>query len=710
MKKITLIVFGLLFSINIFALSGGPDLFGYTWKDNTELGGPTYNWVDIVSPEFIVTGLGDDNSRGSFSMNSGGGIHPFTYYWYQVDQLWIGSNGYISFGNINMASIFPSIPDSNDNKHNFIAGLMADLTFTGTGNPAHCYYKVTGNNDSVIISFINVPFYSSNYPYFVGSNTFQIILDKTDNSILVNFQSSTGTTLNSDIKTGIENITGNIGLMPFTGTYPVANKSIKYYYPTNPTYFVHDGAAKWNSQPGSGGLFLPYPNFVTLTSNISNVGNLDISPPFTATGRIKNSVGTYLLNTTVPFTDSLFIGNDSTIVYPSYFIPSATGTYSYTSTISNVSGDAIHSNDSIIQELVMVDTSAFIQNLNYSDNIPDAPGISWTDGMGGLGVYFVPPSYPMTVNSTKFFIESNPNGANFIAKIFDDDGPNGMPGTLLDSVMYNGTIFVGGYNTVNTSNYINIYSGGVYVLWEMYGIGITLARDITPPISYRTFEYVSGMWAPYRINQSEDFLIGITLQKTLVQDIGTTIIVSPLNNATINVITPVVCWIKNYGQQAESNFSVHYKQWGSTIIDEIYSGVPIPAGDSIQFTFSTPLAVGWGYPGEFCVWTTKLNDAVIANDSSCIQLQIVTNINQVNSNSSITVYPNPFSDNTIIEFSNESDAKFEFRLTDLTGKLLRKFENLTGNKIKIDRGILAPGIYFFELKGDKIFKGKLIIE
>jgi len=167
----------------------------------------------------------------------------------------------------------------------------------------------------------------------------------------------------------------------------------------------------------------------------------------------------------------------------------------------------------LTQELVVIDTSASLQELNYTDNVADFPGISWTDGTGGLGVYYVPPSYPMRIVSTKYWIESNTSGAHFIAKIFDDDGPNGMPGTLLDSVMYSGTVLVGGWNVVPTNNNIVIYSGGVYVLWEMYGVGITLARDITPPISYRTFEYVSGIWAEYRINQAEDFLISMSLQK-----------------------------------------------------------------------------------------------------------------------------------------------------------------------------------------------------
>jgi len=135
--------------------------------------------------------------------------------------------------------------------------MLADFTFCGVGNQGKCYLRAT--NDSVIVSWKDVPFYTANYPTYTGSNSFQIILDKNDNSITINFLSSTGTTSLNDIKSGIENYTGNIGLQPaqLVGTYPPDNYTIKYYYPSNTTYTVKDGSSMWNTNFGNNGLLSP---------------------------------------------------------------------------------------------------------------------------------------------------------------------------------------------------------------------------------------------------------------------------------------------------------------------------------------------------------------------------------------------------------------------------------------------------------------------
>ena len=49
--------------------------------------------------ENYVEGLGDDNIVGPFNV-----APAFDYYWYSVDKIWIGSNGYVGFKPVQISS------------------------------------------------------------------------------------------------------------------------------------------------------------------------------------------------------------------------------------------------------------------------------------------------------------------------------------------------------------------------------------------------------------------------------------------------------------------------------------------------------------------------------------------------------------------------------------------------------------------------------
>src|SRR4051812_32995815 len=105
--------------------SATPDTYGYTWKNNSAAGGPTYAWRDINTKGARITGLDDDNSAGMINMG-----FTMKYYWVDVSRVKVGSNGWVSFGEIgNIAHGFPSIPQVDANA-NFVAPFMADLNFS----------------------------------------------------------------------------------------------------------------------------------------------------------------------------------------------------------------------------------------------------------------------------------------------------------------------------------------------------------------------------------------------------------------------------------------------------------------------------------------------------------------------------------------------------------------------------------------------------
>ena len=344
----------------LLAGKGGPDKFGYTWKDSNDSDGPVYSWYEIpLTTDLYVTGLGDDNVMGPFPLGG-----KFTFYWYPVDEFWVGANGYISFYDDNIDAPFPSIPDSTNDLFNYIAPMMSDLTFAGPDNPGKCLYQIT--QDSLIVSYLNVPFWDGNSSTsYTGSNTFQVILNRVDKSITFNYQTQQGPT-QSNITVGIENLTGSIGVEALS-TYPTNGYSIKFYYPENPTLKIVDGGINWNTTVGAKGFFLPYPtsNFPLLT-DVINVGN-QVLQSYNVMCEVSDPLGTVDVSSDVQVTGNLTSSDDTIITFPSTFTPVITGVHSYRTKISGIKGDNDQTDDTLTQKIVVIDTSQTQLNLSYAN-------------------------------------------------------------------------------------------------------------------------------------------------------------------------------------------------------------------------------------------------------------------------------------------------------------------------------------------------------
>jgi hypothetical protein len=181
-----------------------------------------------------VTGLADDNAAPTALTLP----KPFTYYGAPVTTLKIGSNGWVAFNNVNnIASCFPTIPSAGGVADGYLAAYMSDLNFTGVGNPGsvRTFYDV--GQDRFIVSYINVPYWSVNAPGWSGSNSFQVTLNFTDNSIRFNYLSLSALQQNAgciDLTVGIENPTGSTGLQPASDTDVTAPFSIRFSPPPTP--------------------------------------------------------------------------------------------------------------------------------------------------------------------------------------------------------------------------------------------------------------------------------------------------------------------------------------------------------------------------------------------------------------------------------------------------------------------------------------------
>ena len=529
MKKIATLLLICMACVNMLKAqtSGGPDAYGYTWKNSLDAQGPTYNWVDIVplTGAQNVRFLSDDNVVGSFSVG-----FPFHYYWYDVTQFWVGSNGYIGFTNGLIASPFPSIPNSGG-VQNYLAPMASDLYFNApliTGfasDTAQCWRWTNAAMDTLIVSYLNVPFYQQTTPNYAGNNSFQIILSAVDSSITFQYKDVNGSTsipLNGNgVSIGIENNSGILGLQQSVNALPSTNYAIKFYYPASTTYQVSDASTVYNNNAETGGAFLSNntPSPFTMSTQVKNTGNQSL-PAFNVFSRVLDNIGGIQVQQTMQ-SNALTPGQSQTLNMTTTWSPNTVGTYTYQSS-TQYSSDITPSNNTKIQELQVLDTTAANIRLSYDSGINGVTGgLSWTGGNGGAGYYFVPPFYPCLITQLHSYIEADPNAVGFSMEVYDDNGVGGMPGSLLDSVTaVAGTAVTPSWNTIPVTTPIQINSGGVYVSWSMNGVGVALGEDSIAPFSNRTFEVVNGTWANYRSRENLDFMINMTITKVPGQGVN----------------------------------------------------------------------------------------------------------------------------------------------------------------------------------------------
>tara|TARA_B100000902_G_scaffold137093_1_gene135313 strand:- start:9990 stop:12173 length:2184 start_codon:yes stop_codon:yes gene_type:complete len=725
MKKYLLLVM-VLFSVNVFSQnSGGPGPYGYTWFNSDDANQPAvYNWIDIEAPENYVDGLGDDNIVGPFNV-----APAFNYYWYTVDKIWIGSNGYVGFKPVQISSPYPSMPTNSYAKNNFIAGFMCDLNFAPdtitispggtTPNPARCYFD--DNPSQTVISYVNVPFWtdpntSPQQQEWAGYNTFQIVLNKNDSTININYKDRDVSVLtnNSDIEVGIQSKVGSYGIQHTTGMYfdvfsPNTGmpNALRFEAPTNPSS-ISDVAVNWNDNMKNKGKFLSADGGAyTLKTNIKNEGNTlfpgatviaNLSPQFSPPAVSNNAT-----------LSNLNAGADTTFILTNTFQPSSSvlGPHTFLTMLSGATGDMDPTNNTLEQEIVVVDTTSNVINLTYA-HTAGGGSINWSGGNGGIAVYFEPPFYPAVIRNTNFFIESNAGLASFDAKIYKDDGTNGSPGTLIDSVTVPAAqILAPGNNMVACASPDTIFSGGVYVLWYMGAAGIALGKDVTPPISGQTYEVLSNFWSTYRDVENDDFFISIDIEKLpFADDIGVSNIISPANNSTLGTSTDVTVLIQNFGTNPASNFDVNYQFNSGTIITETVTSQVAPGG-VLSYTFTTqvgPMLVG-SPSAQLCAWTSYTADPNPTNNQYCNTLNAPTTGVYEGALYNIKTYPNPT--NGKIYFENLPKEEVSLEIIDVRGKIVYKAEKLIGKAINISS--INSGVYQIKIEGRNwIWKERLI--
>ena len=475
-------------SASAFLGGGGPDSYGYKYldSDTTAPGAPTYNWVSIKGVGTQVTGLGDDNLVGPFVLG-----FEFPYYWYRVNSVIIGSNGYVTFGDKSAnASPFKGVPGTAK-PNNQLAPLLSDLDPSAGASPNGSVWYWSNGSDSFIVEYDSIKFWSTG-----GNNTFQILLTKADSSITFQYKEQSGSPFNgwgdSMNQTGIENISGAIGLNYLSGTTPAGNVlhtdlAVRFFPPESSSLQIHDVGVRNAMNDISGGLFGIKDRPLYSWAMVKNFGNQP-EAEYKTYFKVQRQNGSVLFadSTTAAASNP---GETESLALASTWRPSTNGTY-VLKVYTKLTGDMLVTNDTVSIELHVLTLPGM---LTYDGGTP-GNSMSW-NGPGGFGNHFVPPVYPCSVSAFRVYMTST-SSVDVLMAIYDDDGPGGSPGTVLfgDTV----TVTAADWYSVSLPTPVVVADGGFFVgATSQTSSDPSYGMDSIPPLSLQGWEN-TGVWGPSR--------------------------------------------------------------------------------------------------------------------------------------------------------------------------------------------------------------------
>ncbi|MBM3330514.1 T9SS type A sorting domain-containing protein [candidate division WOR-3 bacterium] len=482
---------------------GGPDTYGYKYldSDTTGSGAPTYNWVSIKGVGTEITTLLDDNTAGPFSVG-----FNFPYYWYNVNSVIVGSNGYITFGDATAnASPFKAVP-STQKPNNQLAMLLSDLDCTTGASPNGSIWYWSNGADSFIVEYDSIAFWSTG-----GNNTFQVILTKADSSITFQYKEQSGAPYQgwgaTNNQTGIENISGAIGLNYLSGATPSGNLlhpdlAVRFFPPDSSTLQIHDVGIRNAMNDRSGGLFAVNGRPLSFWAVVKNYGNQ-------SEAAYQTHFKVTRQNNAVVFSDSMMTmasapGETESLALGSTWRPVTNGTY-ILKIYTRLAGDMLAANDTVKLELRVVTMPAL---LSYDGGTPGSMWYFYSAG-GGWGNRFVPPVYPCSVQSARVYLGMRSVPSSPYIAIFDDNGPAGTPGDTL----YKATVNVAGdsWFTVTPSSPVVIGEGAFFVAAiSVADSEPTFGMDSVPPLSFQKWEHFGG-WSLDRDAGVRDFMANATI-------------------------------------------------------------------------------------------------------------------------------------------------------------------------------------------------------
>ncbi|MBM3321976.1 T9SS type A sorting domain-containing protein, partial [candidate division WOR-3 bacterium] len=429
-------------------------------------------------------------------------------------------------------------------------------------------------------------------------NSFQIVLTKADSSITIQYRVQTGVPPGSpsgwnpynDV-IGLENITGLVGLRYLyggepSGNIPHAGLALRFRPPASTGYSIRDMMVKEVLSRNSNGIHVNYPVVQPLSvwARFKNSGTQAVSSD-SVYAEIRNWSGTVVWSGGGRL-GALASGAETTFVFGNWSAP-ALGTYAL-KVRSILPGDGYAGNDSQLVE---------IRAVNYSLTSSVVGWDSATVGdFGPLGDYhafavkITPPTYPVMVDQIQVCFASA-SGNTIHYAVWDDDGANGAPGTVLYSTQQ--TVPGPGWRSVSFSGVV-IPSGSFYVGYRTgTRSGPSIATDTVKLLSRNNWERQvhDASWYWWRWNQEREFRIRCRVGPAPgTRNVGVTAVVRPAGGTLDSGVSVVpLARVRNFGQQTET-FNVTLR---------------INSNPVYQQTRSKTLAAGIEDTVTFPAWTAR---------------------------------------------------------------------------------------------------------
>jgi hypothetical protein len=502
-------------------ISGGPDGFGYTWNDHP------YQWIDIrgLNHTNEVAGLGDDNVVGFFDFTLD---PPFRYFWYEVNQFCLGSNGYISFSDANLMAHPFQRPPSIRRPQDVLFALVDDLTFIyDGGDTGHVYYNWEDFGDTLIVQFQDVPFWANVPGGCDGLNTFEIILvaqPDTQGTIIYQYHTQEGSGSGTRYL-GWEEMSGQIGWeIPNSEAAPGEAIIIENTDPQNPE--ITDMAVLEAIREDNKGFLAYRGGTVEIWATLKNMGNQYVSDASARCVIERMPGGTVVYDQIKEFGD-FEPGQVKTISWDaSYQCNDGTGTYAIT--VTQLLEDFYAPNDEVVVEMQVI---VFPAEITYADGSMESCW-AWGESWCGWATRFcVPDSVlgdSLWVSEVSAFICSGILPCDIWLVLMDDNGPGGSPGdTLADSLI---TISPGtplfDWITFTVDPPVAFNEGdcfyGVYAQPHEYNP--YFGKDEDPPYSLQGWQYRGSVWEVFRDNDNQELGIKIYALPGELPDIMITLI------------------------------------------------------------------------------------------------------------------------------------------------------------------------------------------